>query len=102
MANCYFADMPGEVNPFSVANLRYYKPDFIAVTQNGIHHLIETKGREDVDVSYKDRAAVLWCENATILTGVSWQYLKVPQKEFEKLRPDDFDDLIALEQIRLL
>lgn len=86
----------------SVANLRYYEPDFIAVTQDGIYHLIETKGREDVDVSYKDRAAVLWCENATILTGVAWQYLKVPQREFEKLHPDDFDDLIALEPVRFV
>ena len=52
----------------SVANLRYYEPDFVAVTTDGVHHLIETKGREDVDVSHKDRAAKLWCENATLLT----------------------------------
>ena len=52
---------------------------------------------------YRDpHAAVLWCENATLLTGVPWQYIKVPQKEFEKLRPDDFEDLIALEPVRLL
>ena len=86
----------------SAANLRYYEPDFVAVTNDGIYHLIETKGREDVDVSFKDRAAAPWCENATLLTGRSWQYLKVPQKEFEKLRPDDFGDLIALEPVRLL
>jgi type III restriction enzyme len=86
----------------SVANLRYYEPDFVAVTDDGIHHLIETKGREDVDVSYKDRAAALWCENATLLTREVWEYLKVPQKEFEKLHPDDFGDLVALTPITLL
>lgn len=86
----------------SVANLRYYEPDFVAVTEDGIHHLIETKGREDVDVPHKDRAAALWCENATLLTGTPWQYLKVPQKEFEKLHPDDFGDLVALQPVRLL
>ena len=86
----------------SAANLRYYEPDFAAVTNDGVHHLIETKGREDVDVAHKDRAAQLWCENATLLTSTEWRYKKVPQKEFEKLRPDDFDDLIALDPVRLL
>ena len=47
-------------------------------------------------------AARLWCENATLLTDTEWRYKKIPQKEFEKLRPDDFDDLIALEPVRLL
>jgi type III restriction enzyme len=102
-----FAKLPeqfGFTIPYtdSVANLRYYEPDFIAVTADGIYHLIETKGREDVDVPHKDRAAALWCENATLLTGTAWQYLKVPQKEFEKLRPDDFSDLIALTPVQLL
>lgn len=86
----------------SVANLRYYEPDFVAVTADGVHHLIETKGQEDVDVSHKDRAARLWCENATFLTDTEWHYIKVPQKEFESLRPDEFEDLIALEPVRLL
>ena len=48
----------------------------------------------------KDRAALLWCENATLLTGTEWLYKKVMQKEFEKLRPDEFEDLIALEPDR--
>jgi len=49
-----------------------------------------------------DRVARLWCDNATLLTSSSWRYKKVPQKEFEKLRPDALDDLIVLEPIRLL
>jgi len=102
-----FAKLPGKFNfsiPYtdSVANLRYYEPDFVAVTQDGIHHLLETKGMEDVDVKHKDRAAELWCENASILTGTEWAYQKVMQKEFEKLQPTDFDDLIALQQISYL
>ncbi len=83
----------------SVANLRYYEPDFIAVTTDGVHHLIETKGREDVDVKHKDRAAQLWCENASLLTGTEWVYQIVHQKEFDKLHPDEFSDLVALEPI---
>jgi type III restriction enzyme len=61
--------------------------------------LIETYLVEDIDVQHKDRAAVLWCDNATLLTGTPWQYKKVSQREFEQLRPDDFEDLIALEPI---
>jgi type III restriction enzyme len=78
----------------SVGNLRYYEPDFVAVLSDGAHYLIETKGREDVDVAHKDRAAQLWCENATRLTGTSWGYLKVLQGDFEKLRPTDFSDVL--------
>jgi len=79
----------------AVSNLRYYEPDFVAVLSDGTHYLVETKGREDVDVAHKDRAAQIWCENATILTGTTWEYIKVPQKEFEKLEPTAFSDLMV-------
>jgi type III restriction enzyme len=97
-----FAKLPerfGFAIPYtdSAASLRYYEPDFVAVTRDGVHHLIETKGREDIDVRHKDRAAQLWCENATLLTGTPWEYVIVHQREFEQLRPDEFSDLIALE-----
>ncbi len=78
----------------SVGNLRYYEPDFMAVLTDGTHYLIETKGREDPDVSHKDRAARLWCENAALLTRTDWAYLKVLQAEFEKLLPTEFSDLL--------
>ena len=77
----------------SVANLRYYEPDFVAVLENGEYYLIETKGREDPDVPHKDRAAKLWCEYATSLTQISWQYLKIPQQDFKRLEPNEFSDL---------
>ncbi len=74
-------------------NLRYYEPDFAAVLTSGAHYLVETKGREDIDVANKDRAAILWCESASELTDITWAYIKVPQKEYESLRPDTFADL---------
>jgi len=77
----------------SVANLRYYEPDFVVVLENGEHYLIETKGREDPDVPHKDRAAKLWCEYATSLSQISWQYLKIPQQELRRLEADEFSDL---------
>lgn len=93
-----FAKLPPQFG-FSIeytdnaANLRYYEPDFVAVAPDNVHYLLETKGREDIDVAHKDRAAVLWCENATLLTGTIWQYLKIPQADFEKLQPDQLFDL---------
>jgi type III restriction enzyme len=80
----------------SVANLRYYEPDFVAVLENGDHYLIETKGREDPDVPYKDHAANIWCEYATDLTGKTWKYMKIPQKDFVRLEPNEFSDLISV------
>jgi type III restriction enzyme len=80
----------------SASSLRYYEPDFVAVLSDSTHFLVETKGREDLDVAHKDRAAQIWCENATLLTGTAWRYLKVAQNEFKKLQPADFEDLLVL------
>jgi type III restriction enzyme len=86
----------------TVGNLRYYEPDFVALLADGTHALIETKGREDTDVARKDRAAIIWCENATLLTEMSWRYIKVPQKGFEQLHADEFADLAVLAPSGLL
>jgi type III restriction enzyme len=78
------------------SSLRNYYPDFVAVDGHGTHWLIETKGAETEEVSFKDRAASTWCENASSLTGIPWRYLKVKQTEFKKLQPDELADLMAL------
>ncbi|HJT78147.1 MAG TPA: hypothetical protein VJ739_13165, partial [Gemmataceae bacterium] len=80
----------------AAGNLRYYEPDFVAVTADGAHYLIETKGLEDVNVAHKDRAARLWCESATQLTGTPWEYVKVPQEDYTRLQPTHFADLLVL------
>lgn len=81
----------------SAASLRYDEPDFLTILADGSRRLIETKGREDPDVAHKDRAARLWCENATGLTGQQWRYLKVPQAGFDKLQPNVYGDLVVFE-----
>ncbi len=96
-----FAKLP---EPFGFAieytdaagNLRYYEPDFVVLAGHGTRYLVETKGLEDVDVANKDRAARLWCENATKLTGEPWAYVKVLQTAFSQLQPDRFADLLVL------
>jgi len=77
-----------------LANIRNYFPDFIAVTVDNAHWIIETKGREDIEVQLKDNAAVNWCNTTTELTGKNWKYLKILQKEFEMLHPQSFEELL--------
>lgn len=79
----------------SETNLRFYEPDFVAVDTSGTRWLLETKGREDIDVQHKNQRAEKWCNDATELTGIDWQFLMIPQKQFEKLSPQNFKDLVS-------
>lgn len=80
----------------TMANIRNYFPDFIAITTDDVHWLIETKGREDIEVRLKDQAATNWCAVATELTQKQWKYIKVMQKDFETSVPDDFEELMII------
>jgi type III restriction enzyme len=86
----------------NMGNLRYYEPDFVAVTKGGTHYIAETKGLEDVNVANKVRAAQLWCDNTTLLTGKPWAYVIIRQQEYKQLQPTRFEDLLVLEQKTLL
>jgi type III restriction enzyme len=83
------------------ANIRNYYPDFIAISDNDTNWIIETKGREDIEVVIKDRAAINWCLTASQLTGENWLYMKVLQKEFEQLHPESFEELLTAIQMPL-
>lgn len=102
-----FAKLPEQFG-FSIeytdnaVNLRYYEPDFVVLASDGTHYIVETKGLEDTNVANKDRAAQLWCENVTQLTGKSWAYLKVLQTAHKQLQPNEFEDLLVLDQGKLL
>jgi type III restriction enzyme len=85
----------------SAGNLRYYEPDFVVLTSDGTHYIAETKGLEDVNVANKDRAAQLWCENTTTLTGKPWAYVKILQTAYKQLQPTRFEDLLVLAQKKL-
>lgn len=86
----------------SAGNLRYYEPDFVALTDDGLHYIVETKGLEDTNVANKDRAAQLWCENTTRLAGKPWAYLKVLQTAYRQLQPTRFEDLFVLGHSKVL
>jgi hypothetical protein len=85
-----------------MGNLRYYEPDFVAQTNDGRQYVAETKGLEDVNVANKDRAAHLWCENATQLTGTSWAFVKILETAYKQLQPTRFEDLLVLGRRKIL
>jgi type III restriction enzyme len=86
----------------NMGNLRFYEPDFVVLTKDGTHYIAETKGLEDINVANKDRAAQLWCENTTQLTGKSWAYVKILQSAYKQLQPNRFEDLLIFAQTKLL
>ena len=101
-----FAKLP-QIFGFSIEytdaamNLKSYFPDFVAVDEDGTSWLLEAKGQENIDVVRKDGAALRWCENASKLTEKKWKYVKVPQKDYEALRPSRLEDLAALQPVSL-
>jgi type III restriction enzyme len=86
----------------NAGNFRHYEPDFVVLTNDGRNHIVETKGLEDVNVANKDRAAKLWCENTSRLTGKPWNYVKVLQTEYNNLQATQFSDLLVLGGRQLL
>jgi type III restriction enzyme len=64
--------------------------------KDGSYWIIETKGREDINVQCKDEAAKNWCAYASKLTDTHWSYCKVLQKDFENLRPESFAELTVV------
>ncbi len=73
--------------------VRSYIPDFIAKTKD-TNWVIETKGREDVDVKLKDKRAEEWCKQVSKLTKKKWNYKRIDQARFEKGRFTRLVDLI--------
>ncbi len=78
----------------TTGKLRFYRPDFVVKSAGGMY-LVETKGREDADVAQKDARAAQWCADATRLTSVPWQFVKVPQDIFERTTATSFATLVA-------
>lgn len=74
----------------------------MVLTNDGTNHIVETNGLEDVNVANKDRAAQLWCENTSRLTGKPWDYVNVLQTEYNNLQATLFSDLLVLGGRQLL
>ncbi|MFC1762696.1 DEAD/DEAH box helicase family protein [Planctomycetota bacterium] len=76
----------------SRGRLAFYTPDFFVRTTPGHCYVVETKGREDIDVPKKARAAIEWCKSAS-RKKCKWEYVYVSQEVFEGLSDDSIEAL---------
>ena len=76
----------------STGALRYYYPDFVIRLSDNTCLVLETKGREDIDVAHKDRRARRWCRDASDLSS-EWAYEKVLQSVFDAYTGETVDGL---------
>lgn len=75
-------------------DLSSYTPDFIVKTTDGQVWIIETKGREELDLPQKMARLRQWCQDATEASmedgGVTYRFAYVDQKGFEQHTPKTF------------
>lgn len=81
----------------SDGDLSNYTPDFIVRTKDGVIWVVETKGREEIDLPQKMKRLKQWCEDATAAEEDRQRYdfVFVDQAGFEKHLPKDFRALAA-------
>ncbi|MBY0340264.1 MAG: DEAD/DEAH box helicase family protein [Rhodocyclaceae bacterium] len=77
-------------------DLSSYIPDFIVRTTDKTVWLIETKGREELDVPQKMARLRLWCEDASAADEkTNYCFIYVDQAGFEQHKPQTFAALAA-------
>ncbi|MBM7485172.1 type III restriction enzyme [Bradyrhizobium sp. USDA 3686] len=80
-------------------DLSTYTPDFIVRTTDGSVWIVETKGREELDVPQKMARLGQWCADATeasVSEGARrFGFVYVDQESFEKHKPTSFAGLIG-------
>ncbi|MEI8206120.1 MAG: DEAD/DEAH box helicase family protein [Kiritimatiellales bacterium] len=76
-------------------DLSTYTPDFIVRTTDGKVWIVETKGREELDLPQKMERLKQWCADATAAeeNGTLYNFVFVDQDSFEKHTPKTFADL---------
>ena len=78
-------------------DLSTYTPDFIVRTTDKTVWIVETKGREEMDLPQKMARLRLWCEGATAACdgGVRYGFVYVDQPGFEQFKPSTFAGLVS-------
>jgi type III restriction enzyme len=81
----------------SDGDLSHYVPDFIVRTSEGTVWIVETKGREELDLPAKMARLAQWCDDATRAStgegGPAYRFVYVDQDGFEGHRPGTFAGL---------
>ena len=79
--------------------LSNYVPDFIVKTTDGTVWIIETKGREELELPQKMKRLRQWCVDATSVSkneeGPAYHFVYVNQSGFEIHKPTKFAALIT-------
>ncbi len=80
--------------------LSTYTPDFLVRTTAGDVWLVETKGREELDLPQKMARLRQWCEDATEAAqdegGPTYRFVYVDQEGFEQFKPTTFTGLVSV------
>ncbi len=80
-------------------DLSTYTPDFLVRTVDGTIWIVETKGREEVDLPQKMARLRQWCQDASASTqsegGARYQFVYVDQQSFEQHKPSSFAGLAS-------
>jgi type III restriction enzyme len=80
-------------------DLSNYIPDFFIKTDDGTIWIIETKGREELDLPNKMNRLRQWCQDATLASrdegGPDYRFIYVDQKGYERNPPKTFAALVA-------
>lgn len=73
-----------------------YYPDFLVKLNDGRAFIVETKGREDLDVPLKMARLAQWCEDINAAQSeTKFGFVYVDQQSYEAYRPKSFKDLVA-------
>ena len=73
-----------------------YYPDFLVKLSDKRVFIVETKGREDLDVPLKMERLRQWCEDINrVQADVEYDFLYVDEESFERYKPTSFRQLVG-------
>ncbi len=74
----------------------HYFPDFLVKKSPGEIYIVETKGREELDVPRKMERLKQWCRDVNLAqSAVAFHFVYVDQNSFDQYRPQSLDALIT-------
>ncbi len=76
-------------------NISNFYPDFIIKASEKAIYIVETKGREDLDVPLKMRRLKQWCDDINALhTDTRFDFIYVDEESFKKYNPKTFKSVV--------
>lgn len=79
----------------SDGSISNYHPDFLVKLADGRVVIVETKGREDVDVAPKMERLRQWCDDVNrVQSKARYDFVYVDEESFKKYQPKTFEDLL--------